>query len=310
MGESPLLVRPSRPYEIDGYVLFEELGRGCMKTVYLAHHPEYFDNVALALVEPSPNWNWERRFVEEVASFRKLPPHQNIIGFYGGGMANLVRTERQPEREERLYFCMELADLTLVHYLGHTGMDVCMARKWMLDISDAAQHAHNHNILHRDIKPENILIGNDGLPKLSDFGFVKDLTREIHWTETRHGLGTEGYVAPEQVERVESRVIDVASDVYSLGAVLLEMLVGRARFVAHINECQRKSSVRSYATLASLMGQVEQQFRETKQEARLQLLAIARRCVELELRKRLPRVSDLKELLSEAGEHRAFRDVE
>lgn len=283
-----------RPLFIDKYLLFELLGRGCMKEVYAAQHEELYDDVAVAILQTSTQNDWERRFAEELESFSKLSGHENIIEFYGGGLGKVLYSDN--EEGECLYFAMELAEDSLASYLGPNGMDLELASNWFLAICQAVEFAHSQDILHRDIKPDNILICGECIPKLADFGFVRDLKRFENWTETKNGLGTAGYVAPEQLEGAV-QLISRAADVYSLGATLLEMMIGRKRFHGYLRDAQQRDIIRPCQAVLNLLDQVQLEASQRKQEQRLELISICRSCLEPDLTKRLPDVATLIALL-------------
>ena len=96
-------------------------------------------------------------------------------------------------------------------------------------LARAIHYAHQNGIVHRDLKPANVLLTEDGIPKITDFGLAKLLERDDGLTQVGDILGTPSYMAPEQI-RGSSDGITPATDVYSLGAILYEMLTGRPPF--------------------------------------------------------------------------------
>src|SRR5205814_4563333 len=106
---------------------------------------------------------------------------------------------------------------------------VCLLAK----VSHGVQHAHLKGILHRDLKPGNILLDDRGEPLVSDFGLAKWLDAASDLTHTLTGFGTPGYVAPEQA-RGSTQCLRPSTDVYSLGAILFDLLTGRPPFLGDI----------------------------------------------------------------------------
>src|SRR5262249_9092356 len=96
-------------------------------------------------------------------------------------------------------------------------------------------HAHQQRIIHRDLKPANVLLTPEGVPKIADFGLAKCWDRDTLLTVSRTDLGTASYMAPEQA-RGETKAIGPAADIHGLGAILYEMLTGRAPFLAETRE--------------------------------------------------------------------------
>src|SRR5262249_32765705 len=98
-------------------------------------------------------------------------------------------------------------------------------------VARAAHAVHQCGVIHRDLKPANVLLAADGTPRISDFGLAKRLDSETAHTADGQGLGTPGYMAPEQAAGA-SQAVTAAADVYALGAILYECLTGRPPFRA------------------------------------------------------------------------------
>ena len=206
---------------IPGFLIQEEIAHGGMGIVYRAVQSETGRVVALKMVLPhlldSPNVR--ARFHAEVESVAKLD-HPNVLPIYEAGENRAVP-----------YLAMKfVAGGTLAQ---RSGEFLGKARACAALVAAAArgvQHAHERGILHRDLKPANILLGENSEPLVSDFGLAKwlDTTRDL--TRTFTVFGTPGYIAPEQAKGSAADVTP-AADVYSLGAVLFDLLTGRPPFL-------------------------------------------------------------------------------
>ena len=118
-----------------------------------------------------------------------------------------------------------LTDLTRTTTLGPR-----RAAEIVRTIAEAIQFAHDHDILHRDLKPSNVLIGRHGEPRITDFGLARQLNSESRLTVTGAVMGTPSYMPPEQASP-ERGDVDERSDVYSIGAILYEVITGRPPFL-------------------------------------------------------------------------------
>lgn len=202
----------------DRYRLDHKLARGGMATVWVAEDPLLSRMVAVKLLHPelAVDEGLRARFRNEAIAAARLT-HPGIVATYDTGDDDGVA-----------YIVMELVDgFNLRHILDRNGR---LAVRDSVDIgsqvADALDHAHRHGLVHRDVKPANVLVQPDGRVKVTDFGIAKaagtdDLTR------TGTVIGTARYLAPEQVN---GGAVDGRADVYALGLVLYEMLVGRPPF--------------------------------------------------------------------------------
>ena len=201
----------------DRYELRELLGRGGMATVYLAHDRKHQRVVALKVLrsELSATIGAER-FLKEIQIVAQLT-HPHILPLHDSGEAG-----------EFLYYVMPyISGGSLRQQLLERGhFDLPRALAIAAPVADALSYAHGMGILHRDIKPENILF-SQGHPIVGDFGIAKAVSSASetqHLTRTGFSLGTPGYMSPEQAAGMTD--LDVRTDVYSLAAVIYEMLVG------------------------------------------------------------------------------------
>ena len=203
---------------LDGrYELVELIGSGGMAVVYKAMCHRLNRYVAVKIMRPelAKNEKFRRRFQTESQAIAKLS-HPNIVGVY-----DVSRTEHVE------YIVMELVDgITLKQYLqDHGPLDAMQAVDFSLQIARALAHAHGKGIVHRDIKPQNILVVNDGVIKVADFG-IANLQSEVPDVENE-AIGSVHYISPEQARGLP---VDGRSDIYSLGIVMYEMLSGKLPF--------------------------------------------------------------------------------
>ncbi|HTJ23938.1 MAG TPA: protein kinase, partial [Gemmatimonadaceae bacterium] len=200
----------------DRYRIERELGQGGMATVYLAHDLRHERKVAIKVLKPElAAVLGAERFVVEIKTTAALQ-HPHILPLFDSG-----------EAEGFLYYVMPFVDgETLRAKLDReTQLGIEESVKIATDVADALQYAHEHGVIHRDIKPENILLAN-GRPMVADFGIALAVSAAAggRMTETGLSLGTPHYMSPEQA--TAEKEITARSDVYSLGAVLYEMLSG------------------------------------------------------------------------------------
>jgi serine/threonine protein kinase len=217
---SPENVRNRR---IGPYRIVEEIGRGGMGEVYRAVRADgqYTKEVAIKLVQGGPGALLER-FRHERQILASLE-HFNIARLLDGGTTDAGVP----------YLVMELVEGTRIDdYCERQKLSIHDRLRLFLQVCDAVQFAHQRLIIHRDLKPGNILVTGDGVPKLLDFGIAKildveSLTDQAESTRTLFRLLTPQYASPEQVR---GEPITTASDVYSLGVVLYELLTGKSPY--------------------------------------------------------------------------------
>ena len=220
-GEVPS-VPGAVPPRIGDCELLQELGRGGMGVVYCARHIRLEAIVALKILRNASAASAVdlARFRAEATSAARLA-HPNIVPVYDVGVH-----EGQP------YFIMRIINgQSLARRLADGPIPAREAASLLAPIARAMDYAHRHGVLHRDLKPSNILLDEDGIPHVADFGLAKRLDVDLDLTSSGAIVGTPGYMAPEQVGIDRGR-IGPASDVYSLGAILYQMLTGRPPFQA------------------------------------------------------------------------------
>ena len=137
------------------------------------------------------------------------------------------------------FFTMRLMKESLADHLSRERLDRRRSIELMARVARAVHHCHQRGILHRDLKPANLLMDAEGEAHLADFGIARHLEQTSGLTQTGAVLGTPAYMAPEQA-RGETRNVTPAADVYSLGAILFELLAGRPPFAAATAELLRK----------------------------------------------------------------------
>jgi serine/threonine-protein kinase len=218
---------PSAPLcvarEFGDYELQEEIGRGGMGVVFKARQKSLDRTVAVKMVLRGNLASGAdlARFRAEAESAAKLD-HPNIVSVYEVG-----------EHDGQAYFSMRYVEgTTLAGLLAKNGpLPPREAVRYLIPICRAVHRAHQGGILHRDLKPSNVLIDCDSQPHVTDFGLAKRVEGDFSLTRSGAIVGTPSYMAPEQA--VGSRgVLSPATDVYSLGAILYEMLTGRPPFQA------------------------------------------------------------------------------
>ena len=201
------------------YRLLEEIARGGMGVVYRACQISLNRPVALKMILAGRLASADdvRRFQIEAEAAAQLD-HPNIVSIYEVG-----------QNDGRQYFSMKLVEAgDLTEHISRFTEDPSAAARFTATVARAIHHAHQRGILHRDLKPQNILIDAQGQPQITDFGLAKRLDHSSGLTRSGTVLGTACYMAPEQA-RAEKDVT-VAVDVYSLGAILYELLTGRPPF--------------------------------------------------------------------------------
>lgn len=211
------------------YEVEKIIGRGGSGVVFLARDTVLERSVALKVLPTALADNDERilRFQQEAKAASAIS-HPNVAHIYGFGKAN-----------SRYYLAMEyVRGKTLRELLKEKSIDKLKALEIALQVAKALSAAHKAGIVHRDIKPENIIVTDEGLVKVLDFGLAKPFSppndfghRSFNSSlDTKPGLiiGTTAYMSPEQIR---GKALDLRTDVWSLGVVLYEMLSRRRPFV-------------------------------------------------------------------------------
>ena len=215
------MVEALRRATVGDYEVRQELGRGGMAVVYLAHDLRLNKKVALKALLPHLQLvpGMTGRFLREAQIAAGLE-HTNIIPIYG-----------YRETEGCVYFSMRyVAGTTLASLTRRTGqLPIPLVRALLWDIGTALSFAHAHGVLHRDVKPGNVMLGIDGSVFVTDFGIARQVESEAI-TLTGQLLGTPAYMSPEQCR---GQSLSSASDQYALGVTAFEMLAGRPPFISN-----------------------------------------------------------------------------
>lgn len=207
--------------QIGPFILEEQIGIGGMGVVYRATYPKNNRKVAVKILSPGlmEDAKLLSRFEREMKILKRLH-HPNIVRYYGGGTENNQR-----------YYAMQFIDggslQDMLRQRGrltweqaiHVGRQVC----------SALEHAHNAGIIHRDLKPANLFLSRKGRLMLGDFGIARD-TEATALTAAGKTVGTYAYMAPEQINGAYP--ICGKTDLYALGCLLYETLVGETPFVS------------------------------------------------------------------------------
>jgi eukaryotic-like serine/threonine-protein kinase len=220
---------PAIPAKIGHYRVLRLLGEGGMGAVYEAEQEQPRRMVALKVIKPgfatSENL---RRFQHESQALGRLQ-HPGIAQIYEANTAD-AGLGPQP------YFAMELIrGHALCEYAVEQNLDARGRLELMGKVCDAVAHAHQRGVIHRDLKPSNILVDETGQPKILDFGVARVTESDVqHTRQTDVGeiVGTLAYMSPEQVVG-DPQALDIRSDVYALGVILYELLVGKLPYNIH-----------------------------------------------------------------------------
>jgi serine/threonine protein kinase len=202
-----------------GYEVEDVVGLGGIGVLYRARQLRLDRQVALKLVEADAARDpvVRERLRREARAVAALD-HPNVVPLYEAG-----------EQDGTVYIVTRWVEGTELGTLIHDGgpLDPTVAARTAAQIADALEIAHEKGLIHRDVKPSNVILTPEGHVYLTDFGLAKRAETAAGLTGADQMLGTVDYVAPELIEGSEP---DARSDIYSLGCVLYEMLVGEAPF--------------------------------------------------------------------------------
>jgi serine/threonine protein kinase len=276
------------------YNVVEKLGEGGMGAVWKAHdtHLDRFVALKILPAEKLKDAERRRRFTQEAKSASALN-HPNIIHVY-----DIAEADGVP------FIVMEyVAGKTLGAWIGRKGLKIGDVLKLSVQIADAVAAAHAAGIVHRDLKPSNVMVTENGVAKVLDFGLAKLTERasgdqDVVETEameekpkTEEGLivGTVSYMSPEQAE---GKVVDARSDIFSFGALLYEMVTGRRAFQGDSKLSTLSAILKDQPTAASTI----------KPDLPRDLETILNRCLRKDPNRRFQHIADAKIALEELKE--------
>lgn len=202
------------------YEIVEVVGQGGMATVYRAYQSTMDRYVALKILprQLSEDPTFLKRFQQEALTIARLE-HRSIVPVYDYG-----------EIGKMPYIVMRLIDGgTVRRKIYHNELPLDLTARIIEQVGSALDYAHSHGVIHRDLKPSNILLDRDNNAYLTDFGIAKMLGATSQITDQSGVIGTPSYMSPEQCQ---GKPVSAASDIYSLGAIVFEMITGQTPFQA------------------------------------------------------------------------------
>ena len=209
---------PPVPQKIGPYLIEGLLEKGGMSYLYVAEAPETGEAIIVKVLSPQYLGHPEMvsRFLRE-ADIIRMADHPNIVKLLGSG-----------SWEGGVYIAMEYVQgVSLRQYLQKVPLSLKRAIELILEIAYALCHLHTHRVIHRDLKPENILVTKEGQIKVIDFGIAQLLfDNKLLQSEQKRLIGTPVYMSPEQRENPEN--VSFPSDIYSLGIIAYELILGRS----------------------------------------------------------------------------------
>src|SRR5213082_3791489 len=265
---------PDKQWRLGNYEILEEIGRGGMGVIYRARqrHSRRIVAVKRVLSYHTDSHETLVRFRREAEAAASLD-HPNILPIY-----------EVSESEDGLpFFSMKFATGGSLHEAAPSLRNEprkCV--QLMANVARAVEYAHGRGVLHRDLKPGNILLDDRGEPLVSDFGLAKWLNANTDLTKSLTTFGTAGYIAPEQAEGAATD-LTLAADIYSVGAILFELLTGRPPFLgSNALSVIRQASETPAPKLRSLARSLDRD-----------LETICARCLERDPRARYQSAADL-----------------
>jgi eukaryotic-like serine/threonine-protein kinase len=217
-----ILAKPEKealPSQIGPYKIESLLSKGGMSVLYLGLHPETRKTLAVKVLSPKfvDHPEMIEQFLKE-SSIISLTDHPNIVKLYGQG-----------KWEGGLYIAMEfIQGVSLKQFIMQQSLSLKRSIEIIMQVAYALCHLHTHGVIHRDLKPENILITESGEVKVIDFGIAQLHTEVGGEFEGTSLMGTPDYMSPEQ--KKEPLAISYTSDIYSLGIIAYELIIGKLSY--------------------------------------------------------------------------------
>jgi eukaryotic-like serine/threonine-protein kinase len=275
----PSAMLPTPPESTGRFVIRHEIGRGSNGVVYSAQDPVLNREVAIKAIPLGSDAYFraqlEANFLNEAKAAGGLN-HPHIVTVFDAGKTDVLA-----------YIAMERLTGRDLHDVLATGqqMPIRQAASLMARVADAVHYAHKRGLIHRDIKPSNIFLLRDGKPKVLDFGVALPMLAEADATHKRQLIGTPNYMSPEQAL---GRKLDPRSDIFSLGAILYELIGGRRAFDGKDIE----------ETLAQVIADAPRPLRELRSDVPQALVTIIEKALAKDVEQRYQTAGELRNALN------------
>jgi serine/threonine-protein kinase len=270
---------PTPPESTGRFVIRHEIGRGSNGVVYSAQDPVLNREVAIKAIPLGSDAFFreqlEVNFLNEAKAAGGLS-HPHIVTVFDAGKTDVLA-----------YIAMERLQGRDLHDVLAAGqqMPIRQAATLMARVADAVHYAHKRGLIHRDIKPSNIFLLRDGKPKVLDFGVALPMLSDADTAHKRQLIGTPNYMSPEQAL---GRKLDPRSDIFSLGAILYELIGGRRAFDGKDIE----------ETLAQVIADTPRPLRELRPDVPQALVTIIEKALAKDVEQRYQTAGELRNALN------------